>query len=53
MIGERFGVEGLEFDLATCLVLCFQTVAFNCEGFFGEGGFQIGKLINDMKSPKR
>lgn len=53
MLGDRFGVEGLEYDFATCVVLCFHTIALNCEGFFGEGGFQIGQLLKNMKPQDR
>lgn len=39
-----FGVAELEYDLVTCLKLCFEVLKLNLEGFFGEGSFLSGKL---------
>lgn len=40
----QFGVAELEYDLVTCLKLCFEVLKFNLEGFFGEGGLDLNKL---------
>lgn len=33
-----FGIAELEYDLAGCLNLCYQVIAFNCGGFISGGG---------------
>ena len=39
MSGDEVGVEALETDTPLCLTLCRHAAMYNCEGFFGEGGF--------------
>ena len=36
MMGNDFGVEGLEYDVITCLLLCYEVIEFNTGSFFGE-----------------
>lgn len=46
-----FGVADLEYDLPTCLLLCYHVIAYNCEGFFGDGGSLISQMIGNTKPP--
>jgi len=43
LIGNNFGVEELEDDIKTILILCYEVVEFNMSGFFGEKG--LGSLL--------
>ena len=36
MLGNDFGIEGLEYDVITCLILCYEVIEFNTGSFFGE-----------------
>lgn len=38
MIGNNFGVEELEDDIKTVLILCYEVVEFNMGSFFGGKG---------------
>lgn len=48
MIGKSFGVEELEYDPATVLLLCYQVVAFNLKDFFQGKG--LGSLLSRLNS---
>lgn len=46
MTGDRFGVEEIENDVLTVLLLCYEVVEFNLGSFFGEkslGSFLTGR----------
>lgn len=51
MTGESYGIKDIEYDLTTCLLLCYHCIVFNCGGFFGEGGSLFSLLGQSMKSP--
>lgn len=36
MINNRFGFEELEYESSAVLMLCYEVIAFNVKGFFGE-----------------
>lgn len=38
LIGQEFGVEELEGDIMTTLILCYEVVEFNMGSFFGGKG---------------
>ena len=44
MIGDNFGVEELESDIKTVLILCYEVVEFNMGSFFGGNG--LASLLN-------
>ncbi len=46
MIGNDFGVEGLEYYVITCLTLCYEVIDFNTGSFFG------GKSLSSLLSPQ-
>ena len=43
MMGDKFGVEEVEYDPMVALMLCYDVVEFNFKGFFGEKG--LGSLL--------
>lgn len=45
MDGNAFGVPDLEYDVVTCLILCYHVIEFNVQGFFGEGGLRLSPEI--------
>ena len=44
LVGKNFGVEELEDDIMTVLVLCYEVVEFNMGSFFG--GKSLGSLLH-------
>lgn len=46
MVGDDFGVEEIEYDAFTALLLCYDVVQFNFNGFFGGKG-----LTSFLKPP--
>ena len=48
MIGERFGDEDLEYDIAAVLRLVYEVLVFNLGSFFGEGS--LLSLLNRQNS---
>lgn len=48
MIGERFGDEDLEYDIAAVLRLVYEVLSFNLGSFFGEGS--LLSLLNRQNS---
>ena len=44
MVGNNFGFPEVEYDIGTCLTLCYEVIEFNTESFFGESG-----LISALK----
>lgn len=46
MVGKNFGVEELEYEPITILLLCYDVVEFNLGGFFG------GKGLTSLRPPQ-
>lgn len=44
LMGDAFGVEELEDDIKTVLLLCYEVAEFNLGSFFG--GKSLGSLLN-------
>jgi len=44
MVGNHFGVEELEDDIKTVLILCYEVVEFNMGSFFG--GKSLASLLH-------
>lgn len=50
MSGNNFGVEELEDDLMTVLLLCYEVVEFNMGSFFG--GKRLGSMLSQIGSSR-
>lgn len=50
IIGKSFGVEEVESDVGTVLMLCYEVVEFNMGSFFG--GKSLGSLLS-LKNSSR
>lgn len=44
MVREEYGIQGIEYEMDTCLMLCYHCIAFNCGGFFAVGSSIFGKM---------
>ena len=51
MIGKSFGVEELEYDPVTALLLCYDVLEFNLGSFFGGKG--LGSLLPQQSSTQQ
>jgi len=51
MIGNSFGVEELEYDIVTALILCYEVIEFNLGGFFG--GKSLGSFLPHPNTSKQ
>ena len=49
----NFGVEDLEYDTESCMLLCYQVIAYNCSGFFGESGSSSPQSSKDGSPQKQ
>lgn len=50
MIGHNFGVEELEYDIMTTLLLCYEVIEFNLGSFFG--GKSLGSFLPRRNTSK-
>lgn len=50
MIGHDFGVEELEYDIMTALLLCYEVIEFNLGSFFG--GKSLGSFLPRLTTSK-
>lgn len=51
MVREEYGIQGIEYEMDTCLMLCYHCIAFNCGGFFDGGSSIFGKMGLPMSLP--
>lgn len=51
MVREEYGIKGIEYEMGTCLMLCYHCIAFNCGGFFDGGSSIFAKMGRIMKLP--
>lgn len=51
MVREEYGIQGIEYEMDTCLMLCYHCIAFNCGGFFAGGSSIFAKMRQIMKLP--
>ena len=51
MMGDKFGVEEVEYDPMIALILCYEVVEFNFKGFFGGKGLS-SLLPRQSSSPQ-
>ena len=48
IVGDEFGVEELEYDTMTSLILCYEVIDFNTESFFG--GKSLTSLLSQLNT---
>ena len=48
LIGDSFGIQELEYDIANTLLLCYYVIEYNTQGFFG--GKHLGSLLNRLNT---
>lgn len=51
MVREEYGIKGIEYEMDTCLMLCYHCIAFNCGGFFDGGSSIFAKMGQITKLP--
>lgn len=51
MVREEYGIKGIEYEMDTCLMLCYHCIAFNCGGFFDGGSSIFAKMSQITKLP--
>lgn len=51
MVREEYGIQGIEYEMDTCLMLCYHCIAFNCGGFFAGGSSIFGKMALPTSLP--
>lgn len=49
---DGFGIQDLEYDTITCLILCYHVIWFNVQGFFGGRGLNLGPELKNLFQPK-